>query len=141
MQILISIINYGEAKNFKDINELKEKMKGLRLEGIRNCYLNLVNDPYVYWGDNLPKEKFLGMLLKENGYTWQDYNNSIYEGLAEAIKGGKREKGGGSSEGETMVINSNDNRQVKNTVEETKQYRDQLKKWTEAHGVTLPTLR
>lgn len=141
MQILLSIINYGGNKKAKEYMELKGKMENMSLREIRDKYFEVKDDRTVYWADTITKADFLKMMLKENGYTMEMFQVGIYEGLPEAVKGGKRTKGGGSSEGESMVINSRDNRQVKNTVEETKQYRDQLKKWTEAHEVTLPTLR
>ena len=152
MQILLSIINYGGNKNVKEYKELKVMMENMSLREIRDKYFEVKNDKTVYWGDDtkgvggrgervISEVEFLRMMLVENGYSWEMYQSGIYEGLAEAVKGGKRTKGGGSSEGETMVINSNDNRKVKPTSGETKEYREQLKLWTEAHEVNLPTLR
>lgn len=141
MQILLSIINYGGSKNVKEFKELKVMMENMSLREIRDKYFEVKNDKTVYWGDVITQVEFLRMMLVENGYSWEMYNIGAYEGLAEAVKGGKREKGGGSSEGESMVINSTDNRKVKPTSGETKEYREQLKLWTEAHGVKMESLR
>lgn len=148
MQILLSIINYGGNKNVKEYKELKGKMENMSLREIRDKYFEVKNDKTVYWGDDtggrgdvITPVEFLRMMLVENGYSWEMYQSGIYEGLAEAVKGGKRTKGGGSSEGESMVINSTDNRKVKPTSGETKEYREQLKLWTEAHGVKMESLR
>lgn len=140
MQILLSIINYGGTKNVKEYKELKVMMENMSLREIRDKYFEVKNDSTVYWADVITPVEFLRMMLVENGYSWEMYQSGIYEGLAEAVKGGKRTKGGGS-EGESMVINSNDNRKVKPTSGETKEYREQLKLWTEAHEVKLPSLR
>lgn len=140
MQILLSIINYGGTKNVKEYKELKGLMENMSLREIRDKYFEVKNDGTVYWADVITPVEFLRMMLVENGYSWEMYQSGIYEGLAEAVKGGKRTKGGGS-EGESMVINSNDNRKVKPTSGETKEYREQLKLWTEAHEVKLPSLR
>lgn len=140
MQILLSIINYGGTKNVKEYKELKGLMENMSLREIRDKYFEVKNDSTVYWADVITPVEFLRMMLVENGYSWEMYQSGIYEGLAEAVKGGKRTKGGGS-EGESMVINSNDNRKVKPTSGETKEYREQLKLWTEAHEVKLPSLR
>ena len=140
MQILLSIINYGGNKNVKEFKELKGLMENMSLREIRDKYFEVKNDRTVYWADVINEVEFLRMMLVENGYSWEMYQSGIYEGLAEAVKGGKRTKGGGS-EGESMVINSTDNRKVKPTSGETKEYREQLKLWTEAHEVKLPTLR
>ena len=148
MQILLSIINYGGNKNVKEYQELKGLMENMSLREIRDKYFEVKNDKTVYWGDDIggrgegtiSQVEFLRMMLVENGYSWEMYQCGIYEGLAEAVKGGKRTKGGGS-EGESMVINSTDNRKVKPTSGETKEYREQLKLWTEAHGVKMESLR